>query len=33
MTTRMTYAVSEELSSHRSIFQKGIKLFIIDGDF
>ena len=29
----MTYVVSDELSSHRSVTQKGVKLLIIDGDF
>ena len=29
----MTYVVSDELSSHRSITQKGVKLMIIDGNF
>lgn len=29
----MTYIVSDELSSHRSISENGVKLFIIDGDF
>jgi hypothetical protein len=29
----MTYVVSDELSSHRSITEKGVKLLIIDGDF
>ena len=28
-----TYVVSDELSSHRSITQNGVKLLIIDGDF
>jgi hypothetical protein len=28
-----TYIVSDELSSHRSISEKGVKLLIIDGDF
>ena len=28
-----TYVVSDELSSHRSISENGVKLFIIDGDF
>ena len=28
-----TYIVSDELSSHRSISQKGVKLMIVDGDF
>jgi hypothetical protein len=29
----MTYVVSDELSSHRSITKNGVKLMIIDGDF
>lgn len=29
----MTYVVSDELSSHRSIAKHAVKLFIIDGDF
>jgi hypothetical protein len=29
----MTYVVSDELSSHRSISKNGVKLLIIDGDF
>lgn len=29
----MTYVVSDELSSHRSISGQGVKLLIIDGDF
>lgn len=29
----MTYVVSDELSSHRSSTQNGVKLLIIDGDF
>jgi len=29
----MTYVVSDELSSHRSIAPEGVKLLIIDGDF
>jgi quercetin dioxygenase-like cupin family protein len=28
-----TYIVSDELSSHRSISENGVKLLIIDGDF
>lgn len=28
-----TYIVSDNLSSHRSISQNGVKLLIIDGDF
>ncbi|HLN72697.1 MAG: DHCW motif cupin fold protein [Methylococcaceae bacterium] len=33
LTKGMTYVVSDELSSHRSATQKGVKLLIIDGDF
>jgi len=29
----MTYIVSDDLSSHRSISEGGVKLMIIDGDF
>jgi quercetin dioxygenase-like cupin family protein len=29
----MTYIVSDELSSHRSITETGVKVLIIDGDF
>jgi quercetin dioxygenase-like cupin family protein len=29
----MCYVVSDELSSHRSVSEKGVKLLIIDGDF
>jgi hypothetical protein len=29
----MTYVVSDELSSHRSLSKDGVKLLIIDGDF
>jgi len=29
----LTYVVSDELSSHRSISENGVKLMIIDGDF
>ncbi|MFI5160330.1 MAG: DHCW motif cupin fold protein [Sphingobacteriales bacterium] len=29
----MTYVVSDNLSSHRSISKNGVKLLIIDGDF
>jgi hypothetical protein len=28
-----TYVVSDELSSHRSISENGVKLLIVDGDF
>jgi quercetin dioxygenase-like cupin family protein len=33
MTKGMTYVVSDELSSHRSITENGVKLLIVDGDF
>jgi len=33
LTKGMTYIVSDELSSHRSITETGVKLLIIDGDF
>jgi hypothetical protein len=33
LTKGETYIVSDELSSHRSISEKGVKLLIIDGDF
>ncbi|MES2278741.1 MAG: DHCW motif cupin fold protein [Bacteroidota bacterium] len=33
LTKGMTYIVSDELSSHRSIAKDGVKLLIIDGDF
>ncbi len=29
----MTYVVSDESSSHRSVSENGVKLLIIDGDF
>lgn len=29
----MSYIVSDDLSSHRSITENGVKLFIIDGEF
>jgi hypothetical protein len=29
----MTYIVSDDLSSHRSVSKNGVKLMIIDGDF
>ena len=29
----MTYVVSDQLSSHRSLSKNGVKLLIIDGDF
>ncbi len=33
LTKGMTYVVSDDLSSHRSISTSGVKLLIIDGDF
>lgn len=33
LTKGMSYIVSDELSSHRSISKNGVKLMIIDGDF
>lgn len=33
LTGGMTYVVSDELSSHRSATETGVKLLIIDGDF
>jgi len=33
LTPGMSYVVSDELSSHRSVTKKGAKLLIIDGDF
>ena len=33
LSSGMTYVVSDELSSHRSFTDKGVKLLIIDGDF
>jgi hypothetical protein len=33
LTKGMTYVVSDELSSHRSIANEEVKLLIIDGDF
>ena len=33
LTKGMTYIVSDNLSSHRSISENGVKLLIIDGDF
>ena len=32
-TEGMTYVVSDELSSHRSATETGVKLLILDGDF
>ncbi len=33
LTKGMSYIVSDELSSHRSISKNGVKLLIVDGDF
>ena len=33
LTKGMTYVVSDELSSHRSVCENGVKLLIVDGDF
>ncbi|MBN1638983.1 MAG: DHCW motif cupin fold protein [Ignavibacteriales bacterium] len=33
LTKGMTYVVSDNLSSHRSVSENGVKLLIIDGDF
>ena len=33
LTPGISYAVSDDLSSHRSASEKGVKLLIIDGDF
>lgn len=33
MKEGMTYIVSDDLSSHRSFAEKGVRLLIIDGDF
>lgn len=33
LSAGMTYVVSDELSSHRSYSEQGVKLFIVDGDF
>ncbi|MBL0359365.1 MAG: DHCW motif cupin fold protein [Chitinophagaceae bacterium] len=33
LTAGMSYVVSDNLSSHRSITEAGVKLLIIDGDF
>lgn len=33
LTPGMTYVVSDDLSSHRSSTETGVKLMIIDGDF
>lgn len=33
LTPGMSYVVSDDLSSHRSVTENGVKLMIIDGDF
>ena len=33
LTKGMSYVVSDTLSSHRSVTEKGVKLMIVDGDF
>lgn len=33
LTQGMTYVVTDEMSSHRSVTKNGVKLLIIDGDF
>ncbi len=33
LTPGMSYVVSDDLSSHRSVTEQGVKLMIIDGDF
>lgn len=33
LTKGMTYIVSDDLSSHRSVSKSGVKLMIIDGEF
>lgn len=33
LTQGMTYIVSDNMSSHRSVTKNGVKLMIIDGDF
>lgn len=33
LTAGMTYIVTDELSSHRSVTKTGVRLLIIDGDF
>lgn len=33
LTEGMSYVVSDDLSSHRSISENGVKLLIIDGNF
>lgn len=33
LSKNMSYVVSDELSSHRSVSKSGVKLLIVDGDF
>jgi len=33
LTPGISYVVSDDLSSHRSVSEKGVKLLIVDGDF
>ncbi|NHM06010.1 hypothetical protein G4D82_02155 [Flavobacterium sp. CYK-4] len=33
LSAAMTYVVSDDLSSHRSVSENGVKLLIVDGDF
>ncbi|MBK8367656.1 MAG: DHCW motif cupin fold protein [Bacteroidetes bacterium] len=33
LTRGMTYVVSDDMSSHRSVSANGVKLLIVDGDF
>lgn len=33
LTKGMSYVVSDDLSSHRSVTEHGVKLLIVDGDF
>ena len=33
LTKGMTYLVSDDLSSHRSVSEEGVTLLIVDGDF
>lgn len=33
LTKGMTYVVSDDMSSHRSVSEYGVKLLIVDGDF
>jgi hypothetical protein len=33
LTKGMSYVVSDEMSSHKSVAKNGVKLLIIDGDF